>query len=132
MKTKINPKKIVGLRYSLKQTGSYKWYEHRDAVYESKWFGHHKVKLISSQDQGWCSRGGNWAHYIPTDEALSEYGYEVVTMPTGDKVCYQLPSIKVYLDGKREVSQTFQTDEELFAMIEDLETEAGQKFTDIN
>lgn len=39
--------------------------------------------------------------------------------------------ITVYLDVKHEAGQTFQTDEELFAMLEDLETEAGQKFTDI-
>lgn len=129
MKTKINPDKISSIEIRLKEAGKNKWYEKREPVFESSWFGLSRKMVARGQDEGWCRDGGRHAAWT-TDDQLIGCGYEIIIMPTGDKVCYKIPSCIIYFS--RDLSHTawFETDEAMLAWVEDLEVMAGKKFID--
>ena len=129
MTTKINPDKISAIEIRLKTAGKDKWYEKREPVFESSWFGLCRKRVTRGQDEGWCSSGGRYAACTTDDQLISD-GYEIVTMPTGDKVCYTLPSCTIYFSKGLSHTARFETDEAMLAWIRDLEAKAGKKFID--
>jgi len=129
--TKISPDKISTISYHFKQVGGYKWYEKREAVYETKWFGLCKTLVTKGQPEGWCRYGGRYAAWN-SDDDLVRYGYEIVIMPTGDKVCYKKPNCTIYFGKGQSLSHVFETDDEMTQFLKELEAQAGRTFVDLS
>jgi hypothetical protein len=131
---KINESALSYIAYRLVGPSDYVWYEEIPTQYGqrhwliAKIFG--KKVLVPGQDRGWCYRGGLFASLV-SDEKLVEYGY-IISYQDGIAIASTMATVSVYLNGnKNGFSKRFNTNEEMFDWIANIEAKAGRSLIDI-
>lgn len=131
MTSEIAIDSIIAIKYSPKTPGKYKWYAPREPEYKRRFFGLWREKIRERRIAGWYTSPDDPSFFATSTQDLISYGYEVVEMPTGDFVCYKLPTCTIEYGLGSQVDKKFQTDDEMLSFIREVEHETGKKFITI-